>query len=209
MKAAIFSESHHDDVAVHIWVEAILGQRVELLYPPQLEARSGWTSFLRLIPTVVRHLHYRTDVEGLIIVADSDDSAIHSPSHKGLDREDCRYCRLSQRVEETKAKLRPKRGKPPLKTAIGIAVPAIEAWFRCGLAPHVNEAAYVQKLQASDLIQVRNQLKRDVYGSDRPSSKTQREQAVEQARRLARNLDVLEQQFPNGFGLFAEALRQW
>jgi hypothetical protein len=34
-----------------------------------------------------------------------------------------------------------------LKIAIGLAVPAIEAWLLCGVDPHITEAAWINGLK--------------------------------------------------------------
>jgi hypothetical protein len=95
-------------------------------------------------------------------------------------------------------------GRTPLRVAIGLAVPAIEAWYRCGLDPQVTEAGWAAHAAAY----TRNTLKQAVYGMERPSLELETQRAVEAAQRLAGNLPMLEQLFP-GFRTLAEGVRGW
>jgi hypothetical protein len=96
-----------------------------------------------------------------------------------------------------------------IKTAIGLAVPAIEAWYRCGLDPHVNEATWARKLKSEKVVYTRRSLKFRVYGTERPSIKLETARAIEAANQLANDLSVLEGLFPCGFGAFARDVRSW
>ena len=80
MKVAILSESSADEAAVRILVEAILNQQTE---PIDLYLRGhGWSSVRNVLPAVLKHLHYCTQAEALILVVDSDDSPVHQQSHE-------------------------------------------------------------------------------------------------------------------------------
>jgi hypothetical protein len=96
-----------------------------------------------------------------------------------------------------------------LKTAVGIAVPAIEAWLLCGLDPEITEQAWLSALGSRNLPHSKNALKQRVYGTDRPSLEMEKRLMAEHARRLAANLANLEQKFPIGFGLLAKDVRSW
>jgi hypothetical protein len=98
--------------------------------------------------------------------------------------------------------------RSPLKTAFGLAIPAIEAWLLCGLNPHANEAALIQRPDAGTR-DLRLQLKRDVYGTDRPLREMKARRATEEARRLVQILDEFERLFPDGFGSLARDIRSW
>jgi hypothetical protein len=99
-------------------------------------------------------------------------------------------------------------GRAPLKTAFGLAVPALEAWLLCGLDPRAIEATLIQRPDARTRA-LRFRLKLDVYGTDRPSSEVRMMRAIEGARRLVQNLDEFERCFPDGFGSFARDIRSW
>lgn len=169
LKLAVLSESPADDAAVRILAEAILGQPTDTVDPAGLRTR-GWPSVLQILPTILKHLHYRTDAEGLVVVVDSDKSPLHRARVEPFEgREcECRRCQLRQAALKTQAELQHKSPRPAIRLAIGVAVPSIEAWFRCGVDPHVSEAAWVQSLQANSFPFTTRSLKRDVYGSDSP-----------------------------------------
>jgi hypothetical protein len=96
-----------------------------------------------------------------------------------------------------------------LKTAIGVAVPAIEAWYRASIDPHINEAAWIRRLSSRTVTYTRRSLKRDVYGTDRPSLEQATRDATAAALQLAQDIPLLERLFPHSFGPFAQAVRSW
>lgn len=211
MKVAVLSESAADEAAIRILVDGVLGSETEAIPPPHLRTR-GWPSLLRDLPTVVRHLHYNTDANGFVVVADSDDSPLHDPSHDepSAASKQCRLCQLRERIDEVRTTLRTVAGRSPLRTAIGLATPCIEAWYRCGVGAHVNEAAWTRELKkGSGFRDKRLRLKREVYGTDRPSLELEIRRATEEAHRLVQDLSQLQRLFPNGFGALARNVRDW
>ena len=140
MKVAVLSESPADESAIRILVDGILGRQTQPTDMPPIRAR-GVSGVFTILPTVLKHLHYRTDADALVIVVDSDRTPVHKPEHEQADSTDerCRLCKIRQMVGSVLTHLRPVQGRPQIKVAAGIAVPAIEAWYRCGLAPHVTE----------------------------------------------------------------------
>lgn len=209
MKVAILSESPADEAGIHILVEGLLGTEVELARKPRLRTR-GWPSILDSLPAVIRHLHYRTDTDALVFVADSN----HSPAHQGgpatLCPKDpkCRLCQIQEAVRRAQTELSPVSGKDPIKIAVGLAVPAIEAWYLCGKTG-INELAWIEGPQNRSYPYTKNQLKKWAYGTDRPGIPLETERAIAEATRLAENLDQLERAFPLGFGSLARGIRNW
>ena len=55
----------------------------------------------------------------------------------------------------------------------------------------------------------RPQLKKLVYGTDRPSLELETDRAEKEARRIIRDIKAIENQFPVGFGLMAQEIRSW
>ncbi|HKS40254.1 MAG TPA: hypothetical protein VJX74_06535 [Blastocatellia bacterium] len=203
MKLAVFSESLADEAAIRIVVEAILGIQTEIVTLPSLRTR-GWPSVRNVLPSVLKDLHYHKEAEAFVLVVDSDNSPVHQNSHElnnNIDKE-CRVCLLRTIINQTFP------NRMPLKIAVGLAIPAIEAWYRCGVDPHSTEAMLIQKLGAPAR-ELKNQLKRDVYGTDRPSLKLETRRAIEEATRLIQNLDMIERLFPDGFGTLARDVRSW
>ena len=208
MKVAILSESPADEAAVGILansirpIEAISGQ------PSSLRAR-GWPSVYQILPAVITALHYQTDAEALAVVVDSNHSPVHGTDHDvpGGFNPKCRLCFLREKVRKTLGALKQVPGKPMIKTVIGIAVPAIEAWYLCGKDSAVSEAAWKVGLDTGVDPYTKNQLKEKVYGTDRPNLELETACAVEEANRLGESIDLLRTYFPNGFGPFEQDLR--
>ena len=210
MKIAVVSESPADEAAIKILVDAIVGYETELVSAARVRP-GGWPSVLGLLPNIVTALHYRGEADGLAVVVDSDDSPIHTIAHDVAAESypDCRLCQLRTCIARRLNRLSPVANRNPMQTAIGLAVPAIEAWYRCGLDPHVMEVTWIRKLLGENIIYDRKSLKRDVYNSEQPSLATKMTSAVDAATRLSNNLDTLEQLFPSGFGCFVCDVRSW
>jgi hypothetical protein len=201
MKIAILSESSADDAALRILVDAIVEVRSE---PVAVNLRTrGWPAVRIDLPPVIRALHYRTDADGLVVVADSN----HSPFVP--NNTPSRLHELQQRVQTLLASLSPVHGRPVIPVAIGVACPAIEAWLLCHRRPEISEAAWQTGLATKIDPYTKLDLKRFLYGVERPSLKLETEKMIEAATELSAKIDVLEAQFPLGFGAFARELRRW
>jgi hypothetical protein len=144
-------------------------------------------------------------------VVDSDETPLHVGSHEISDGHnlECRLCQLRRIVSSELGRLNDIPNRPTLKTAIGLAVPSIEAWYLCGRDSHVNENTWGRKLEGEPITYDRNSLKKTVYGTDRTSTVLKKEKAVEAAHRIAMNLDLLFELFPYGFGSFLRDLDNW
>jgi hypothetical protein len=210
MKVCVLSESTADEEAIFVLLDGIRGAPVERTYSGRLRTR-GWTGVFAAISTIVRKLHFHSDAEALVVVVDSDSKPIHRAAHDetGADTEGCRLCELREIVAHTQAGLRPVPGKQPLKVALGLAVPAIEAWYLCGVNTQVGEIPWVTGVQARKPPFTRKRLKELVYGTDIPSLELETARATEHARRLAQKLDVLRNSFPDGFGPLAREVAAW
>jgi hypothetical protein len=210
MKIAVLSESPADEAAIEIIVSGILNEDVQRVSTHRLRAR-GWPSVLQVLPTVIKHLHYQTDAEALVVVVDSDDSAMHRPPHEVQGSADvrCRMCGLRNVTEMTCLALRRISTRQPLRVALGVAFPAIEAWYRAVIDGAVTEAAWAVGAAGGSPPYTKVELKRRVYGTDRPSLALEEERATQQARRISADLDQLEAAFPNGFGPLLRTVRRW
>jgi hypothetical protein len=212
MKVAILSESPADEAALRILVNGLLGRETQAISPLRLQSR-GWPSVRRILPAVFKHLHYQTDAEGFVVVVDSNDSSVHQVAHDRPNSasQQCRLCQLRTTIAQVQGQLHQVPAKLPIKIAIGLAIPAIEAWYRCGVDPQATEAAWNQWSQSRRSPDVRNRLKREVYGTDRPLIALEERYAIEAARRLVHpeRLCLLEELFPNGFGPLAREVRRW
>lgn len=208
MKLAILSESPADEAALGVLVGFVLGPfaRVET----RLRAR-GWPSVEQVLPPIIRHLHFQTDADGLVIVVDSDDSPVHTAGHEAPNFHHplCRICRLRAAFRRTVRNLPPARGRERVLRAVGLAVPAIEAWLLCGRDTSVTEAAWMEGQGSGRPPYTRAQLKWKVYGTERPSLPHQIKRAVQEVSRHRGDVRRLENDFPNGFGALTRDLRAW
>lgn len=209
MKVAYVSEWRPDEAVARILVEAILGEPTEPIAPP-IRTR-GWPSVRNLLPAVLKHVYYGTDADALVVLVDSNRSPVYTDKDReGLEtKEECRLVQLRTALGEVQRQLRQVEGRPAMKSAIGLAVPAIEAWLRCGVDPNVSEGAWLRGLREGRLPYTKNELKVRVYGSDRAGEVLKTERSIAEARRLAQDTAPLERKFPIGFGALAGDVRAW
>jgi hypothetical protein len=209
MKAALLSESPADEAAIRLLTEAVLAGPLELV-KPGLRAR-GWPNVAQVLPAILRHLHFNTDTEGLVVVVDSDDTVVHTAEHEapGYFHPQCRLCQLRGIFRRTQKRFPARHGRERVLRGVGIAVPAIEAWYLCGQDPQVTELAWVEGQARGWMPYTRRELKWRVYGTDRPGLAFEIQRAVECARRHRQDPRRLEADFPHGFGALARDLREW
>jgi len=208
MKLAILSESPADEAAVSVLVEAVL-KRPFTRVQPSLRAR-GWPSVAQVLPSIIRHLHFNTDADGIVVVVDSDDSVVHTAAHDAPDYYHplCRICQLRAIFRQTTKKLPQAHGRDRVLRSIGVAVPAVEAWYLCGLEDTVSEQNWIEGQESGRMPYTRRELKQRVYGTERPSLQHETEIALREVRRHARDLRRLENDFP-GFASLADDLKAW
>ena len=205
MKLALLSESPADEAALRVLVEAVLGAPPHFV-APGLRAR-GWPNVAQVLPAVIRHLHFQTDTDLLVVVVDSDDSVVHNAGHERPDyfHPQCRMCELRAVFHRTVKKLPPAHGRGRVLRAVGIAVPAIEAWYLCGRDPAVSETAWMAGQENGRPPYSRAELKWRVYGTDRPSLPHEIRCALHEVARQRRDLRRLQNDFP-GFAALTRDL---
>jgi hypothetical protein len=167
--------------------------------------------FFSALDGVFQGVHYNSDAEGLVVVVDGDETELHIAAHdKSAGGEDrCRVCQARRIITRAQKQLKARPGRSALKVAIGLAVPAIEAWYLVGKEHQVGEAAWTVGLQAGKPPFTKRKLKTLVYGTDRPSLELETQCAVTEARRVIRDVQAIESAFPAGFGLMANEIRSW
>lgn len=208
MNVAVLSESEADEAAIRIFAEAVYPAPITWIDKPPLRSR-GWPSVLNVLPTVLKHLHYQTLAERLIVVADSNHTPVHTARHLEQQDENCRCCKLCAVANDVVAGLTPIAGKSMMRVVVGLAVPAIEAWYLLGRGAGVSEEAWINgRAQGRDPYSKR-QLKSRVYGTEIPSLYQETQQAINEANRVVTQLDQLVAAFPGGFGLFMQAVQTW
>ena len=208
LRVALLGESLVDESAMAILVEAALGRPFERVQP-NLRAR-GWPSVLQILPAIARHLHFNTRADGLVVLVDADDSEPHTAAHEapGYFHPRCRLCQLRASFRRATKNLPPAQGRERVLRAVGLAVPAAEAWYLCGRDEQVGEAGWIAEREAGRTLYTRRELKFRVYGTERPTLPQAVTQATAAARRHARDLRRLENDFP-GFARMADDLRSW
>lgn len=211
VKIVVLSEAGADEAALRILTEALLGQPVQLVERPTL--LRGWPGVRTALRSGIGLLLGRQDVEALVCVVDADMTPVHEPSHDHpIGRQErCRLCQMRDIVAQVQTSARARRSQPPLQVALGLAVPTIEAWYRCGLDPQVSETTWQQGRMAQPPYTpyTATSLKRAVYGTDRPDIHLATQRASDAARRLSQDLSLLTTHFPNGFGPLAREIQRW
>ena len=206
MNVALLSESPADEAALRELVTGVLRVRPRFI-APGFRAR-GWPNVAQLLPAVIRHLHFNTDAEALVVTVDADDSVVHGAAHErpGYFHPHCRMCQLRAVHRQTTKKLPPARGRERVLRAVGVAVPAIEAWYLCGRDPAVTEAAWVEGNARGARPYSRAELKLRVYATERPSLAHEIDCALREVERHRADSRRLEHEFP-GFAALAADLR--
>ena len=208
MKVAYFAESSADEAALKILIEAILGRKTEPVIHAGLRHR-GWPTVRTVLRSVLLELHYHTDAEGFVFIVDSNSSPAHSNAHADSPDQKCRLCQLQRIITDVQHQFRPIPNRLPLKIALGLAVPAIEAWLLCGVDPHVTEAAWFNGMKTGQMPYSKPGLKEKVYGTTHPSLAIETEAMKTAATRLAADLSGLRNLFPVGFGNLHTNLSEW
>lgn len=201
MRVAILSESSADESALRVLVDALLGVKTDHV-EMNLQSR-GWPAVRNILPTISKWLQYRTDAEGLVVVVDSNHTYLSRNEPKNRLRD------FQELVQHCQQALKPVSGRVPLKIAIGVAAPAIEAWMLCKSNQKISEAAWEKGLADKRDPYSKQELKRLLYGSDYSSLTLMTHKMTEAARDVVGNLELLENAFPSGFGSLARELRGW
>lgn len=210
MKVAYFAESPADQATLTILTQVILGKQTEPVIHAGLRHR-GWPTVKTVLRSVLLQLHYHTDAEGFVLIVDANGTPPHSAAHEQANAADpkCRLCQLRRIVQEVQQQAGTRQHQAPLKIAMGLAVPAIEAWLLCGVDPHVTEAAWINGLKEGKMPYTKGSLKNQLYGTSHPSLAIETEAMKVAATRIAANLSSVETLFPGGFGSLLKDLRDW
>ncbi|HRH40731.1 MAG TPA: hypothetical protein PKY82_03735 [Pyrinomonadaceae bacterium] len=211
MKIAFFSESVADESALKILVSGILEEEIEDTNLPNNLIYRSCTHLDRDLPAVISAVYYNSNAEALVVASDSDDTPVHINEHENKENEKCRLCKLRKTIEKSLSKLQAFEGKDLLKVAIGVPVPAIEAWYLFGINPQVSSNYWFRFQNGEKIRYDRKKLKEQVYGTTRPSLELETKRAVEETIRIVENelLEGLEINFPQGFGKMADEIRLW
>ncbi len=215
MNVAILSESEADDAVLQTFVEALAGSPVEFRTLQTRRGRSGYSSLRAIAIRAYREAYYSLGVDLFIVAFDSDESPIHVPDH-APESKSCRLCDLMTLFSAERAKLRKRPFGNTLRLALGMASPCLEAWLLCGRDARASEAGWHADMEHRAHGRKRNrarerakQLKVSLYGSRPWSLDAQRDRARAAALEACKDVRLLEQYFPGGFGTLAAAIRSW
>jgi hypothetical protein len=203
MRVAILSESPADEIALRVIAGALLGEPAERPSQPLLQR--SWPNLAQNLGSIARAVYFNFDAAALLVVADSDGAPIRrKPNGEG------RAEFLERLLVEALADLVPRpRGQSPLLTAVGMPAPAIEAWLLAGKLEWATEDACAEAARKGKSVPMKREMKRILYGTERPSLQLEIEHMRIEARRLSHDLTLLEQRFPSGFFPMAQAIRNW
>ncbi len=211
MKIAFFSESKADETVLKNLVEEISEEEIEETdIQKKLQFRSS-SHLVKNLPVVIRSVNYSSDAEFLVISSDSDDYPVHIAEHDVNENEECHLCRLRKIVKKSLTEIQGFEGQETLKVAIGIPVPAIEAWLLFGENPQVSENTWIRKQNGEKITYDRKKLKTELYGGDRISEAKRIEISIKAIQRIIVNesLNDLEKAFPQGFGSLSNEVKSW
>ncbi len=215
-RVALLCEGQVDQVVVSSLVKAIASVSVEFTEPAP-RGRQGYESVKKIFRSVVWWAA-QCNADGLVCVVDSDRTPIHreQESHwlQALEKgqpptvcvEGCRLCALRQAWATHRARTL-LCGNRPLRIALGLAVPQIEAWLVD--AKYISEFAW-QQYSEERRSSVRDRLKANLYGNAR-GLENKRRIALARVEHLVHSngINRLAARFPNGFGALQRDLLSW
>lgn len=206
LRLAVVAESRLDEAVARAIVAHVRGEAPALV---ELRERPpGVSALLRRLPAILRQAYLHTDANAVVVLADGDLTDPHSPVHEGQPDPGCRWCALHAAADTTLARFPPLAGRSPLRVAIGVAVPAVEAWLLAGRGVVRSEAEWIVARHEGRFQSVRESLKRQAYGGAVVTTGA----AIARALPLldvALSSGVLVSAFPGGYGPLEAAIRAW
>lgn len=197
MKFAFISESPADEAALHAFCETLAGCSIERIASP-VQIRRGWPAFKNTLGPALRSIRYQTKAEAIIVVVDSDgaDLTPNAPTN--------RYEEIQNTINSC---LVPTPAHPtPPSVLLGMAVPAIEAWWLAHSQPGISENAWLQRRKHAPTYD-KLSLKRSLYGTDKPSLQHETDCMMRAARKAASHASTLCARFPLGLANIIRTIR--
>ncbi len=180
MKFAFISESGVDEAALAAFCAARLGREIEHV-PCRVRVRRGWPALKHTLGPALRSFKF-TDVGHIVVCADGDGTDPYLP--------DNRRAQLEQIVTQTGMTSR---------VVVALAVPIIEAWWLAPKHPELHERGWFDRCTRHPGYE-KLELKRRLYGTDRPLGPDMLRIMPEAARAAARHHEQLASRFPLGLG---------
>jgi hypothetical protein len=189
MKFAFISESPADNAALRAFCETLIGGHPIECVESLVRIPGGWTEVIKKLPPALRALRYGTDADVVVVSIDSDSTDLTPGSSTN---------RLDLLKEIIKKNLSPRSpADRNLRAISGIAVPAIEAWWLAHNHSDISEIAWLERKKQRPAYD-KLELKRRLYGTERPSISLETDRMVCAAREAARHPDELCKKFPQG-----------
>ena len=137
MNVALLAESEVDQQILEYLVSTILAQRVDVALPRKFEVM-GRPGVRNTLPSFVKHTHYCTNADRIVATADADGPLDHNQDERCA----CRLCEPRGAALRGLGELQETQRQDLPTLAIGIAVPAIEAWLLVNKRPDMREANF-------------------------------------------------------------------
>ena len=170
MKIGFYCESPADQAALAVFVEGILGEPPE---PINMDIEGhGVTGVLSTLDGVIRGVYYNSDADGLVIVVGGERHRIAQQRNLRCCKlaERCRMCQLRKIIAGPESVEGHTRAYCLEGVAVGLTVPAIEAWYLVGKNHEVGEALLDCPVVRRNRRPFTSQLKQEIYGTERPQS---------------------------------------
>lgn len=200
MRIAIHAEGPDDYVVLEEFVRHFL-PNAQFVAPPIMG--TGRESVFRNLNRTLLALAGRGSADLLVVCVDSDLEPLHAAGQT-CSNERCPFCRLDHRARQV-ASEHPHMRFPDV--AIGVAVPAIEAWLLFGRRSECTEAGWAQQGKRRTE-ETKRELKRILHGPGPVPSKTKHATLRLEARRVL-GFDDLEAHFPVGLAPLLQKLRMY
>lgn len=182
MRLAFCTEDLGDEAILAALLERILGEPIEPHHQRYRMERGGWTKALMLAPIVARAVH-RTDADGAVFAIDNDEAEpLHEETHVADPQVKCRACALRQAADLEEVQTWDRPGLPRLKFFFAVPVRIIETWMLLASSRTLPGLPETFGRTATE----RRELKRLLYGTERPDTDLILEKAVP----IAKSADV-------------------
>jgi len=200
MELAVLSESSADEAGLFAFVQShVKGPLARAACP--MRVRRGWPAIRDDLGPALRAIYHYTSAQCLLIVVDADGAPLDE-NHPND--------RLTQLNEIVGRSLRINRqDRPPLRVAIGLAVPSIEAWWRAPHDPLITEAAWKARQRPGGAGYTKLSLKSQLYGTEDPSLASETAVLCNGAAAVAAAASVLAARFPYGFLPMLREIQSW
>jgi len=219
MKVAVVSESGVDEAVVQALVRAVLPYQVE--FTTVRRRAGGVGELLSRFEIIVKQCWYRLAVDGLVCVLDADMTVVHREAASGWEPlstrtstvemcgSECRLCRLRRAWNRLFAARHAPHGVFPVRVALGLAVPSIEAWLLADDPRPVSEVQWIA-LPSDRKQSLKATLKQRVFGHTLGFDR-QEQIASEKIERLLSTCGIerLKDLFPDGLGALIRDLESW